>query len=92
MSRVMEKKLGFAGTAVFLYIIIRGALSKEASIQIAKTTLIKTDLKKIYSKDDKQWIIYKDSHRLMQFNRENYLILNQIYDNRPELKNQGKDI
>ena len=45
-------------------------------------TAIKIAVKKVYNRDDKQWIIYTDSHSAMQsikVHRENHPILNQMH-------------
>ena len=57
--------------------------------------MIKNSREKIFSIDDKQWGINIDSHSFMQpieFNKENHLILIQIYNILAELKNQGKHV
>ena len=57
-------------------------------------TAIKIALKEIHKKEDKRWITYIDSQSSRQSmnNRENYPILNQIYDILAELQNQDKQI
>ena len=52
-------------------------------------------MREIQKREDKRWIISTDSLSSMlaiENNRENYPILNQIYDIQGELHNQGKQI
>ena len=73
----------------------RGALPEEASIHIAEMTVVKIALKEIHKREDKRLVIYTDSQSSMQsikYNKENYPILNQIYDILGELGAQDKKI
>ena len=57
-------------------------------------TAIKIALKEIHKREEKRWVIYKDSQNSMQsieYNKENYPILNQIYI-LVELQAQDKNI
>ena len=54
-------------------------------------TAIKITMRGIQKREDMRWIIYKNSLSSMvviENNRENYPILNQIYDIIAELHNQ----
>ena len=73
----------------------RGELLEKASILTAEKTVIKIAMREIRKREDKKWVIYKDSLNLVlaiDSNRKNHLILNQIYDILAELHKQGKQI
>ena len=68
----------------------RGALPEEASIHTTEMTAIKISKKEIKERKDTRWVIYTDSLSSMlviENNRENPQILNQIYDILTELQN-----
>ena len=80
----MGKKVGFA--VVFTNITRKKTLPQEASINITKMTIIKIALKQIHKREDKRCIIYTDFQSSIQSievnkEKENHLMLNQIFDN-----------
>ena len=88
-----REKVGLA--AVFEDITKRGALPEEASIHTAEMTAIKTALGEIKKREGNNWVIYTDSQSSIQAiesNKENHLILNQIYDILADLQDQEKQI
>ena len=85
----MGRKVGFS--AVFKDVTKRGVLSEETLIHTAKMSAIKVTSKEIC----KKLVICTLSQSSMQSidcNKENYPILNQIYDILAELQAQDKMI
>ena len=77
MSKSIGRKVGFA--AIFADITRRGSFS-EASIHTAEMVVIKIALKKTHKRENKRLIIYSGSQssiQIIEYNKENYLILNQ---------------
>ena len=92
-SKRTGRKVGYA--AVFTDSTRIGALPEEASIHTAEMKVIKIARKEIKKREDIRWVIYTDSLSSMQAienNRENHLILNQIYGILTELPNYGKQL
>ena len=76
--------------AVFMNTSRRGTLFNEASNCTAKMTAIKIALKEIHKREDNRlltYIAYQSSMQSIKYNKDNTLILNQIYDILVELQN-----
>ena len=58
-SKSMGSKIGFA--PFFIDITRRGVQPEETSIYTAEMMAIKVELKKIYKREDKKWVIYTNS-------------------------------
>ena len=66
---------------------------EEASIHTVEMTSIIIEMREIQKREDMKWVIFTDSLSLMlaiKNNRENHLLLNQIYVILAELHNQEK--
>ena len=71
-----------------------GALPEEVFIHTAEMTA-KVALKEIHRRENKTWVIYKNSQRSMQsieYKKENRAILNQIYVILEELQEQDDNM